>query len=458
MRFGRMTCAAVAAGLCCGAAWAANPGQTFGRERTTLERMAPERLEAAHADVQRIQAGRTEVSRSLGLTDRRAIFHAHAEDAAHTGGTLPEMLADAKRAGVSIVFLSNHYRPPFDFIDDNWRGMHDGVLFIGGSETNGFLIHPEQSVLNVMDKPKEEILAAVNQGQGFAFLSHIEERFEHPMDGLAGLEVYNRHADAKDDMNIFMPIMAALTDPDLYAEFQSRVERFPDEMLATQLDYPDLYLRKWDEESQKRRLVGVAANDCHHNQVFISKMVDADTVLVGTIVDPDDGMRTFTSQQFPGIKKLTEGRQPGDILARLDFDPYYRSMRNASTHILVNEVDEPTVRAAVLAGRMYVSHDWMCDPTGFYFAARNVDDAAGAAPRAVMGDEVKLAGGLQLAAEVPAEAHVRLIRNGAIVAEFDGRELAFDVKESGVYRFEAFLRVDGELRIWIYSNPIYVRD
>ncbi len=32
-----------------------------------------------------------------GLHDYRAILHAHAEDSAHTGGTRPEMLADAKK-------------------------------------------------------------------------------------------------------------------------------------------------------------------------------------------------------------------------------------------------------------------------------------------------------------------------------------------------------------------------
>ena len=73
--------------------------------------------------------------RSLpGLNDYRCILHAHAEDSAHTGGTLPEMLADAKKAGVHAILLTDHYRPPQDFIDGRWRGLNDGVLFIPGSE------------------------------------------------------------------------------------------------------------------------------------------------------------------------------------------------------------------------------------------------------------------------------------------------------------------------------------
>ncbi len=435
------------------AIFAADPGKSYGRKNSTLARMTEPHLAAAHADVEKIQAARREVSRKYGIADHRAIAHAHAQDAQHTGGTLPEMLADAKKAGVTIILLSNHYRPPFDFIDDNWRGMHEGVLFIPGSETNGFLVQPMKSIMAVMDKGNPAIIAACNEGEGLIFLSHIEERFDHPMDGLSGMEIYNRHADAKDDMNIFMPIVAALTDPAKHATFNALVEKYPDEMLATQLDYPELYLRKWDQELPARRLIGVAANDCHHNQVFISKMVDAETVLVGTIVDPDDGMQKMSAAQMPGIKELTKGHQPGDILARLDFDPYYRSMRNVSTHILTNDLTEDAVRAALKAGHAYVSHDWMCDPTGTYFAAHAGDKAV-----AIVGDELKFAAGQQIIFEVPAGGHLRLIRNGEVVQEADGHELIHELKQPGIYRAEAFLTVDTETRSWIYTNPMYVRE
>ncbi len=95
---------------------------------------------------------------------------------------------------------------------------------------------------------------------------------------------------------------------------------------------------------QTRRLTGVAANDCHHNQVLIVKMVDAETVRVGTNVDPDDQMRSVSAALRPGIRALTKGHNPGDVLARLDIDPYQRSFRNMSTHILARTLDEPSIR------------------------------------------------------------------------------------------------------------------
>ena len=109
---------------------------------TPLQRMARVRLKAAHEDVVRIQRGRHELPKTAGWNDYRAILHAHAEDSAHTGGTRPEMLAEAKRAGINAILLTDHYRPPRDFMTDSWRGLREGVLFVPGSEERGFLIYP----------------------------------------------------------------------------------------------------------------------------------------------------------------------------------------------------------------------------------------------------------------------------------------------------------------------------
>jgi len=51
-----------------------------------------------------------------------------------------------------------------------------------------------------------------------------------------------------------------------------------------------------------------------------------------------------------------------------------------------------------------------------------------------------------------------LLRYGKEVAKSDGKgEFEFAVKEAGAYRLEAWLELDGELRPWIFANPIYVR-
>ena len=63
-------------------------------------------------------------------------------------------------------------------------------------------------------------------------------------------------------------------------------------------------------------------------------MVDADTVLVGTNVDPDDKMRKVSAALRPGVRELTRGRKAGDVPARVDVDPYRVAFRNSTTHVL----------------------------------------------------------------------------------------------------------------------------
>ena len=168
---------------------------------------------------------------------------------------------------------------------------------------------------------------------------------------------------------------------------------------------------------------------------------------IGTNVDADDKMRTVSATLRPGIRVLTKHRKPGDVVARLDFDPYHRSFRNVSTHILAPKLDEPSIRDALRNGHAYVSHDWICDPTGFRFEHSTVG----------MGDEVKFAPGSKLVAEFPIDCRIRLLRGGKIIAELSGHRLEHAVDEAGVYRVEGRVVLDGEERPWIYSNPIYVR-
>jgi hypothetical protein len=368
-------------------------------------------------------------------------------------------LEDAKKGDVRIVMLSDHVRPPRDFMD-GWRGMRDGVLFIPGAEGKGFLLYPDASVMNAMDGPKEELIKATTRGTGLIFLSHVEERVSHSMQGLTGMEIYNRHHDANDDMDMLFAVAAMMTDPKQLPVMEEALRLYHDEVLASQLDYPELYLGKWDEETQKQRVVGIGAIDCHHNQVLIVKMVDERTVLLGTNVDDDEDMRKLTADVRPGIAEMTKGRKPGDVLARLDFDTYYHSFRTMSTHIFAPELSERAVRAALNAGHAYVSHDWMCDPTGFRFIVVPKGQASGDLRPAtfhIMGDQLPHGADLSLVAEFPVECAIRLLKNGEVVSESTGRRLEYAPDGPGTYRVEGWLKVDGEDRVWIYSNPIYLR-
>ena len=134
--------------LFCSALGVLRAEEPLPRKHSNLDRLALERLAAVHTEVEALKARRIEIPPRPGVNDYRCIMHAHAEDSSHTGGTLPEMLADAKKAGVNAILLTDHYRPPTDFIDGRWRGLREGVLFIPGSEVHGFLAYPEKSILD----------------------------------------------------------------------------------------------------------------------------------------------------------------------------------------------------------------------------------------------------------------------------------------------------------------------
>ena len=197
------------------------------------------------------------------------------------------------------------------------------------------------------------------------------------------------------------------------------------------------------------RHTGVAGNDSHHNQGYRAKITNDGKVLIEDILGKKIAM--LDPEKLPPVKLLTAGRKAGDLILDLDFDPYVYSFRHVSTHLLLKNVSEAEVRQALGDGRAYVAFDWFADPTGFvYRAERGTDNWP-------IGGEVPFAEGLQLRAEAPLEGRFKLVRDGESILDQSGPALDFLVDRPGVYRVEVWLKVAGEDRPWILTNPIYVR-
>ncbi|MEP7272711.1 MAG: histidinol phosphatase [Acidobacteriota bacterium] len=423
-----------------------------GRKYTTIERVQPERLAALHRGRLARSGTRHEVRLATDLRDYRAILHAHAEDATHTGGTRPEMLAAAKRAGVQVIMLTDHVRPQRDFINDSWRGMREGVLFIPGAEAEGFLVYPQRSIKGEPFSNRAEYIALAKRGGGDIFLSHVEERFDWPTAELDGLEIYNNHTDIKDEGPFLMWLTSALSDPARLSQLSKALDEYPTEFFGASQDYLTPIIEKWDRDLLTNRSTGVAANDCHHNQGFTIRVGTANSIEILEMVGGDKP-RTITVEQQPRIAEMIQGRKAGDVIARIDIDPYERSMNFVSTHILASELNEESVRDALRRSHAYVAHDWLTDPTGFAFVAR---DEGSSRNLGIMGDEIALRSKLQLQIEAPGVGAIKLFHNGRIVGEAESDRMVFKVEAPGVYRVEIWLSVDGELRPWIYSNAIRV--
>ena len=310
--------------------------QNPNRKYSTIERLQTEHLRAVKADRQRHQQTRKQINLIKGFKDFRAIMHVHADDSAHTGGTRPELLAACKRTGIDIVMLTNHWRPPVDFIIDSWRGIHDGVLFIPGSEFEGFLAYPKKSIIKIPYKGTEEFTKLVTKNGGDIFLSHIEERADWSTAKLTGMEIYNHHADFKPELDFLRWLQLTLADPDGIQKFRQIVNDFPQEMFGAQQDYLENYIAKWDADSQLHRVTGVAANDCHHNQVITVKVGAPDALELWLTGDKEPSFK-INSKKAPRIPELTKGKSIGDTVAEFDLDPYDRSVSFVTTHILAKK-------------------------------------------------------------------------------------------------------------------------
>jgi hypothetical protein len=124
--------------------------------------------------------------------------------------------------------------------------------------------------------------------------------------------------------------------------------------------------------------------------------------------------------------------------------------QNESAHILARELNAGAIEESLERGRAYAAYDWLCDPAGFYFIAQNnlgVFD---------MGDSAPMLKGTRLVVNLPVPAKVKIMHDGAAVAESDGVSFSYQVKAEGSYWLDAALPLAGEDRSWIHTNPIHV--
>lgn len=269
---------------------------------------------------------------------------------------------------------------------DTWEGLRDGVLFFRGAENGA---------------AHELVYRA--PAPGVRFHSHVEGQMDAAPDGWDGMEIYNRHADAEDDTDLLAYIKEVQSDPAKLAALSKLYAQYPDEIFGAGCDYwPETFAR-WDKILSQRPFAPVAANDSHQNTLIAGKLL---------------------------------------------LDPYPVAFRNVVTHILAREFTPAALLASLRAGRSYVSHDWLADPSGFAFFAVN---SLGVYE---VGDTIPMAGSTRLVARAPIPALWRIYHNGKLVLEKSGDTVTHTGTEPGAYRAEAWLEIDGEQRPWIYSSFI----
>jgi hypothetical protein len=409
-----------------------------------LERLELERLKATHQAVEALRLDRQAVISSSQFQDYRAVVHVHSLLSHDSRGKPDEIRTAAKASGVRVVLFTEHPAPHYDYYKDGHRGLSDGVLFVPGAEKDGLLSFPLESVPNDPNPEPQFRLNAIRNAKGLAFLSHLEERLDWNLEGLTGSEIYNLHADLKDEARLVKLLKSPLGLVPLMVGSRA----YPQEALGALQDYPADYLKRWDELCQTTRLTGIAANDAHHN-IGVRGIVTQQGML---LIEDNLGKKLLELDPRKNLLALPliGSTKPGQVAFAFDLDPYELSFRHVSTHLFLKDLTETDVRDALQAGRSYVAFDWLGDPTGFNWQAVRGSDVY------EMGSEVALGTGLHLRAVSPLPVRFRIVRNGKEVHSSQGRSVDFAVPGAGNYRVELWLNLPDGPMIWVLSNPIYI--
>lgn len=331
-------------------------------------------------------------------------------------GTVPEIIAAGKKAGLQFVVLSDH--ETLQPLRDGWQRYWDDLLVLVGAE-----IRTDAGYLLALGLPddfrspgtaSDALLDAVERAGGLAFAVHPAhpyldwKNWTHP--ALAGLEVLNLHSLSRH--------AASLTS---LARFGALIRCGRGDAALRLLSLrPTRELGMWDSLLASGRSVGLASSDAHGH------------VKVG-------GRRVHV---------------PG----------YADSFRMVQTHLVLRSPlsgdasqDRVTVLEALRRGACRLAFPLSGDPSDlqFYYSdgRRWLTE----------GDEALWSpmGRIYVRTSQPS-ALFRLYRDGKMVARAEGQAFVFRCEGPGVYRLEADrvrLRLPGfrSVRPWLFTNPIYLR-
>jgi hypothetical protein len=409
-----------------------------------LAKLKLDKLEAVHKAIAALRSERQELPRSGPYREYRANLHVHSLLSHDSRGSLDEIIKAARATETRVLMFTEHPSERHDYFKDGHQGMRDGVLLIPGAETNGFLVFPTQSLRGLPPGSPQEFCDLVRGRGGLMFLSHLEERMSWEIRGLTGTEIYNIHADFKDEKNL----LSAMRNPLWFIGAIDLFQKYPQEAFSALQKYPANYLRRWDELCARAPHTGIAANDAHQNVGLLIRLVQDDKASFEDAL----GKKLFElkTDAFSALQALRKDKKVGDVLFQIRLDPYENSLRHVGTHLLLAELSHKAVWNALETGRAFVAFDWLADSAGFDYAA------IVGSKRHEMGSRLGLVEDLKLHAVSPLPVRWKLIRNGKVRAETTGRTLDMPIAETGNYRVEAWLKVTGEDMIWILSNPIYV--
>jgi hypothetical protein len=248
------------------------------------------------------------------------------------------------------------------------------------------------------------------------------------------------------------------------------IDKYPQEAFSALQSYPDDYLKRWDQLCLIAPHTGVAANDAHQNIGVRVELGQDDKVIVSDALGEE--LLKLDRLLVAPLLKIPQGAKPGDLLLKLQLDPYQNSLRHAGTHVLVNELSQEGVWEGLEEGRTWVAFDWLADSKGFDVALIESPENQ-SSTRHEIGSRLeweKLQGiesgegnqGPRLVGQSPLLAHWKVYRStsestGELVYQTSGERLDWAIPTAGNYRIELWLELLGQPHCWILSSPFYLK-
>jgi hypothetical protein len=393
---------------------------------------------------QALRAQFQRVPNQSGWNEYRGILHSHSKLSHDSEVPFEEILGVLKTAKLDFICLSDHPTQGRADFDLQWRGIHDGKLFIPGFEMKeGMMPFGVAAGVVLSNQTDSAILARqIAENGGLLFYAHPEGPRDWDRPELVGMEIYNIHVDFKRRSAGLGGML-----PDLLVNQR----RYPEHVFRTVFVRPVEFLCRWDELNLKRHITGIAANDCHQNVGVRAMYTDADTIRIED-TSPET-LKEFKLNWFtrPLARLLLGPLTPNRKLFHFQLDPYERSARFVNTHVLAHALAEPAILDSLRAGRVFVGFDMIADSSGFqWFAADGTNQV-------VMGEAAAFTPATRLGAKSPLPCRFTILKNGSVVNQQEGRALDWTPSGPGKYRVEAELKVLDEWVPWVYANLIELR-
>lgn len=330
-----------------------------------------------------------------------------------------ELINIARKAGLDGIITTDH-NIWIEGLDGYYGDDKNRIMLLVGEEIHDRRLSPPGNHMLVVGQTKElspfaqepqRLIDQVNLGNGLSFIAHpIEDALERfneaafswrnwEVKDFSGIELWNQ-------MSEFKSVSQDLSSAVIHALFPKRMSLGPLERT----------LELWDNliATRNRRVVAIGGVDAHQLEKRI-----------------------------------------GPFKIRLY--PYLHHFRSVRTHILTDDPLDKNfqearrqVMNALRQGHCFIGYDIPAPTDGFRFSVNNDEG------QFIMGDEVKVIGGLTFQIRLPSKSLCRFYKDGKLINEWENREVCTHITtEPGVYRVESFIPYKGKLRGWIFSNPIY---